>query len=341
MRKLIWMFGFVLFACFSVRAAGYRFFHPANLLGLPHQQVEALAQDGKGNIWIGTRNGLVRFDGYVTRCYYNEGTDNSLAHNFVRKLFVDSKQQLWICTQRGISQYRPASDDFKNYDLSGCYIQSIAESGHGKLFCAGDRLFVYDEQKDSFDALPSVGEGFILSLAVDKKDNLYVGTNSSIYTYDATLTKISRLAPQYYSDFITGFDGIMPMLVDHEGRLWIGRNGKGVMAIDLSNWHSEIFDAEKLSDGTVRTICEDRKNRIWLGTEGGLTVIRPDGGIDIIRQNFNNDKLLSDNAIYTVLCDRDNNIWVGSYFGGVDVMRGDHPFTCKGGETMRVKVRSV
>lgn len=327
MRKLIWMFGCVLLACFSVRAAGYRFFHPANLLGLPHQQVEALAQDGKGNIWIGTRNGLVRFDGYVTRCYYNEGTDNSLAHNFVRKLFVDSKQQLWICTQRGISQYRPASDDFKNYDLSGCYIQSIAESGHGKLFCAGDRLFVYDEQKDSFDALPSVGEGFILSLAVDKKDNLYVGTNSSIYTYDATLTKISRLAPQYYSDFITGFDGIMPMLVDHEGRLWIGRNGKGVMAIDLSNWHSEIFDAGKLSDGTVRTICEDRKNRIWLGTEGGLTVIRPDGGIDIIRQNFNNDKLLSDNAIYTVLCDRDNNIWVGSYFGGVDVMRGDHPFT--------------
>ena len=327
MRTLFLIFQFVLSACFSVEAASYRFFHPTSLLGLPHQQVGALAQDGKGNIWIGTRNGLVCFDGYVARCYYNNGTANSLAHNFVKSLFVDSKQRLWICTQRGLSMYRPASDDFRNYELSGCYIQSMAESGHGKLFCAGDRLFVYDEQKDDFDALPSLGEGFILSLAIDKKENLYVCTNSSIYTYDATLTKISRLSPRFYSDFITGFDGIMPMLVDHAGRLWIGRNGRGVMAIDLKDMQTEVFGAEKLSDGTVRTICEDKKNRIWLGTERGLTVIRPNGGVDIIRQDFNNDNLLSDNAIYAILCDRDNNIWVGSYFGGVDMVRGDHPFT--------------
>lgn len=327
MRRLFLTLCIVLLASLPVGATGYRFSHPASLLGLPHRQVEALAQDGKGNIWMGTRNGLVRFDGYAVRCYYNTGTDNSLSHNFVKSLFVDSKQRLWICTQRGLSVYRPASDDFKSYDLQGAFVQSVAESGRGQLFCAGDRLFVYNEQNDSFDALPSLGEGFILSLAVDKRDNLYVCTNTSIYAYDATLTKISRIPQHYYADFITGFDGIMPMLVDHAGRLWIGRNGKGVMTLDLQTLQTEVFEANVLSDGTVRTICEDGKNRIWLGTERGLTVMRPDGGIDIIRQDFNSDKLLSDNAIYAILCDRDNNIWVGSYFGGVDMIRGDHPFT--------------
>lgn len=327
MRRLFLMFLFVLSAALGAEAASYRFFHPASLLSLPHQQVEALAQDGKGNIWIGTRNGLVCFDGYATRCYYHNGNENSLAHNFVKALYVDSKQRLWVCTLYGLSLYRPASDDFKNYDLQGSFVQSVVETNHGRLLCAGDGLFVYNGQKDCFDALPSLGEGFIISLAVDRKDNLYVGTNTSIYTYDAKLAKISRLPASYYSDFITGFDGIMPMLVDSKGRLWIGRNGKGVMSIDTHSKKSVVWDAERLSDGTVRTICEDRHGNIWLGTERGITVIRRDGGTDIIRQDFNNDKLLSDNAIYSILCDRDNNMWVGSYFGGIDVMRGEHPFT--------------
>lgn len=328
MRKLFLIFSLLILACCQMKPASYRFYHPMSQLGLPHQQVEALAQDSKGNIWIGTRNGLVCYDGYVSRCYYHDADNpNSLTHNFIKNIYVDSRQRLWVCTQRGVSLYRPASDDFKNYDMSGRYMQSMTESGNGRLFCAGDVLCSYNEKEDRFDALPSLGEGFIISITVDKKDNLYVGTNSSIYTYDATLTKISRLASYFYSDFITGFDGIMPMCVDHNGKLWIGRNGKGVMSIDTHNMQHKIFPAENLSDGTVRVICEDKSHNIWLGTERGLTIIHPDGNIDIVRQDFSNNNLLSDNAIYAILCDRDNNIWVGSYFGGVDMMQGNRMFT--------------
>lgn len=310
-----------------VFATSYRFFHLTGSMNLPHQQVEALAQDGRGYIWIGTRNGLVRYDGYAAHCYFHDdGDENSLAHNFIKHLFVDSRGRLWVCTQQGVCLYRPASDDFKNYSNSSGFVSSMVESAGGRVFGAGDFVCVYNEVEDRFDALPSLGEGFVVSLSVDGKDNLYVGTNSSIYVYDATLTKISRMDSSYYSDFISGFDGIMPMCFDHDGKLWIGRNGKGVMRIDIEKKQSEIFPAEVLSDGTVRVICEDKENRIWLGTECGITVIHPNGDIDVVRQDFYDDNLLSDNAIYAILCDRDNNIWVGSYFGGVDMMPRDNIF---------------
>lgn len=102
MRKLFLTLSFLLAVCFSADAVNYRFSHPVAGIGLPHQQVEALAQDGKGNIWIGTRNGLVCYDGYTTRCYYHDAVNaNSLAHNFIKTLYVDSRQRLWIAYSTG------------------------------------------------------------------------------------------------------------------------------------------------------------------------------------------------------------------------------------------------
>lgn len=328
MCRLIFIFWLFFWINMPVFATSNRFFHLTESMNLPHQQVEAIVQDGNGYIWIGTRNGLVRYDGNVTRCYFHDdGNENSLTHNFIKHLFVDSRGRLWVCTQQGVCLYRPASDDFKDYSNSSGFVSSMVESSKGRVFGAGDFVCVYNEAEDRFDTLPSLGEGFVVSLCIDGKDNLYVGTNSSIYVYDAALTKISRMDSSFYSDFIAGFDGIMPMCFDHDGKLWLGRNGKGVMRIDLENKQSEIFPTEVLSDGTVRVICEDKENRIWLGTECGITVIHPDEKIDVIHQDFYDGNLLSDNAIYAILCDRDNNIWVGSYFGGVDMMPRDNIFT--------------
>ena len=84
-----------------------------------------------------------------------------------------------------------------------------------------------------------------------------------------------------------------------------------------------------MSDGTVRVINEDRAGRIWLGTEKGVTIIHPDGHIEIIRHDPFSHNSLSDNAIYAIINDINNNIWIGSYFGGVDVLFNNNAtFTC-------------
>jgi ligand-binding sensor domain-containing protein/signal transduction histidine kinase/DNA-binding response OmpR family regulator len=317
----------LLLAAMPLHAVSYRVQHVTSLQGLPHQQVEAMVQDNKGNIWFGTRNGLARYDGYSIRGYYHDhGNAHSLGHNFVKALFFDSKNRLWICHTMGVSRYRPATDDFVNYAIPGTTVQSIVESSKGRIICAGSELSVLNEETQQFTALPSLGEGFIISLAIDRHDRLYVATNSSVYSYNAQLTKITRLPASYYADFITGADGIIPMTFDHAGRLWIGRNGKGVMAISLADGTSKVYPPEMLSDGTVRVIREDSQHRMLLGTEKGLNIINPDGRIEVFRQQFGNINMLSDNAIYSILCDRNRNVWVGSYFGGVDLLQEERRF---------------
>jgi ligand-binding sensor domain-containing protein/signal transduction histidine kinase/DNA-binding response OmpR family regulator len=299
----------------------YRFSHITGKEGLPHQQVAALMQDDKGSLWIGTRNGLSRYDGYGIVSYFNQ-TDNpySLSQNFVRTIFQDSKKRIWIGTYKGICMYRPATDDFLCYDLSGSSITTVVETSKGTIVCGGDQLYVFDEDAKTFVMCPRLDSDFIISMAIDRNDRLFISTNRSIFYFDPSFSKMTQIDPAFFSDFITGYDGIIPLFFDSKGLLWIGRNGKGVMTVDPGKGITDIYEASQISDGTVRSISEDGRGRIWLGTEKGITILNPDGTMEIIQQDFLGKNKLNDNAIYTILCDRDGNIWIGTYFGGINVL---------------------
>lgn len=323
-KRLIRLFFWVFLLASGIRAEAlsnnYRFTHITSKEGLPHQQVEAMAFDNKGYLWIGTRNGLSRYDGYSMVTYYNNGPDdiNSLCHNFVRALYFDSKGRLWIGTPGGICRFREDSEDFKCYDTHG--ISSIVEDKQNRIFCSGAELYAYDEQKDEFRMIERANSEYIISLASDSKGQLFLSTNQSIFYYDSSFSKTTQIDSKYFADFVTGVDGIIPLKFDSKGRLWVGRNGKGVSCIDLTTGECRIYTPHEISNGTVRTIAEDKEHKIWLGTEKGITVIDPDGTIDIIRQNFIDKNKLNDNAIYTIVPDKNDNIWIGTYFGGINIL---------------------
>ena len=253
MKRLVGILACICFLLTLQAAGNYRFRHLTSQDGLPHQQVEALAQDHDGNIWIGTRNGLVRYDGYEMHCYFHDETKaGSLSNNFIKVIRCDSKGRIWVCTEAGISRYRPDTDDFSTYHGSTEHVLSLLEMASGRIVGAGDFLTVYDEKADSFVRYPSLEIGSIVSMAVDKDDNLYVASNTSVYSYDASLTKMTRLDPALYQDFTTGIDGIMPMMFDHKGNLWLGRNGQGVMCVDLKTGQKRIFAPHEISHCIVR-----------------------------------------------------------------------------------------
>ena len=299
----------------------YRFIHITGNEGLSHQQVEHLMQDHKGEIWIGTRNGLQRYNGYEIISYFNDiNNPNSLPHNTITALFEDSRKRIWVATDKGVCQFRPESNDFNV--ITGDYkrMNSIIETSSGKIVFTGQQLAWYDEENQCIVNVERRPESYIIASAIDSNDNIFVASNTSIMYYDTSLNQATQINSEYFSDFLTGFDGIVPLFFDSRGRLWVGRNGDGVMWIDLAKGTSKIYRPDEISDGTVRKITEDKSHRIWLGTEKGLTIINPDESIEIIRQNFVDKNKLNDNAVYDILCDRDGNIWVGTYFGGINVL---------------------
>ena len=309
-----------LLGCLIAVAADFKFLHLNTSYGLPNQQVEAIVQDHEGYIWIGTRNGLAKYDGYSVETYYHiRGNSNSLANNFVHGLFIDSKHRLWVSTENGVSLYRPDTDDFTSYPNVKEYCTTFVETNDGRILTGFTQLYAYDERIDSFVVIPSLNAGIIASLARDKKGNVYVAASNMIFSLDETLTKIQPLDISINGGQPTSNNAILPLLVDKRERLWVGCNDGSATCYDLKTHKQQHYPASELTGGIVRVITEDKQHRIWFGTENGIMVLYPDESTSLIQKNYDRDGI-SDNAVYCILSDRLNNIWIGSYFGGIDYL---------------------
>lgn len=303
----------------------YIFHHIKSDSGLPHQQIESMAFDHDGLLWVGTRNGLAKYDGYSFVAYYNNPQDStSIPHNFIRKIFVDSDNTVWIGTDKGLCRYQRATDDFIHYELNGTSVSQIAETSNGNLVCGGMNLFLKKKSDTRFHQVSRQIESYITGLNVSPDNRIYISTNHVLSCFSSDTNAETILDPSLYSDFLSGFDAIAPIFFDKSGLLWIGRDGKGVMTLNLENGEKTVYEASRLSDGTVRTIAEDHSGNIWLGTEKGITVInKATQEIQKIAQRFSSTRSLSDNAIYCIVPDIHDNIWIGTYFGGINVMKRD------------------
>jgi len=118
--------GRLLFLCLCLAGAGRLYAQPLpDLLfehitirdGLSNNNVTAFGEDSYGFMWVGTANGLNRFDGYRFRHFYHSNTDsNSLVNNAVQTIHCDRKKRIWIATEDGVSCYNPATNQFTNYN---------------------------------------------------------------------------------------------------------------------------------------------------------------------------------------------------------------------------------
>ena len=135
----------------------YFFTHLKSDAGLPHQQVSSLAFDHDGMLWVGTRNGLAKYDGYSFVAYYNDINDvSSIPHNFIRHIFVDSDNNVWIGSDVGICRYRRESDDFERYNVGGDHITRIAETADGSVICTGSKVYKLLKGTNEFKRMPTI-----------------------------------------------------------------------------------------------------------------------------------------------------------------------------------------
>lgn len=321
MKQILLTLVFSVVNTWSAWALDFGFRHLNTSNGLPNQQVEAIVQDVDGYIWIGTRNGLAKFDGYNVQTYYHqEGMAHSLINNFVHGMFLDSKKNLWVATENGVSRYRSKTDDFQNYGNVKGYCTSFVETKDGRILTGHDKLFVYDKKTDAFSVYPSLNYGAIASMARDGKGNIFVSTNKAVFSFNATLSKINLHKLNGLGNSSIEQNTIKPLYVDSRQRLWIGCDNGGLACVTLATGKEVKYEAKWLTGGIVRTITEDKRHNIWLGTEIGIAVIAPDGHIERIKKEPNKSNSLTDNAIYSILSDKEDNIWIGSYFGGVDYL---------------------
>ena len=319
---------------------------PAGLVA-PGQalRVRALTETPDGTVWVGTENGLGRYDPRSGRWrVYRAGdataTKTSLPDNRVQALLIDSHGRLWIGTIHGLSWFDATTDTFSNYfhdelesrSLPDDYIVSLFEDRGGSLWIGTKTggLAKWNPRTWSFGhTRASKEDGFtdrnITSFTEDKLGRLWVGTfGAGINLVDRTTGKVSALRHSGARGSLSD-DRVMAMLEASDGTVWVGTMGGGLNRIDPQTLHAEVFAHEpsvptSLAAPGVMSLLEVDK-QIWVGTFGG-GISRYDvrtGRFDNLRPGPEDGLHLSSGRVTALARDRSGHVWIGTDGGGLNV----------------------
>lgn len=327
----------LLVASWSSSAVGQvellRFEHLTVNEGLSQSSINALVQDHRGFLWVGTQDGLNRFDGYRFEVMRNDPTDpRSLGNNNVSSLFEDSSGVLWVGTTSGtlhrydrnthsFDHYRPEASESGSEDFS-VDIRDIAETDDGRLWVgtATRGLFSFDRDSQAFTP--------VVALGTDRINKLHVGTNGDLWIGQDRLG-VRRYRPTsgelftvFSPDADDGDLSISTIVETRNDELWAAGNSGVIWRIRADGTLAGRLppaDTASEGDGAVRAMLEDRQGRIWVGMiGGGLRVFSPSGQqLAVFTHSVSDPYSLSTSTVYALLQDSAGVLWVGSLAAGL------------------------
>ncbi len=249
--------------------------------GLPSSQVNALAQDRNGYLWIATHDGLARYDGVEFKVFRHAVDDpTSLPSNSVEYLHVEARNRLWVGTEgAGLSQLEPDGAHFHRYgpDFDARFrlrdVWAIASDASGVIWAGGyaEGLHRYDPQTDTVEVLRADPEGggmpsnHILSLLARDDGSLLVATSAGLVIW-----REGRFHPA--PPFHHPKPGmVLSLLAEPDGSVLVGTQAGLERLVDGA--FEPAFPGEEnqaaLAPG-VNALLRDHNGDHWIGTRSGL-----------------------------------------------------------------------
>ena len=272
--------------------------------GLPQSSVEALLQTRDGYLWIGTQEGLARFDGQ-TFTVFDRSNTRELRHNRVLALHQDAQGALWIGTEGG-GLTRLRERVFQTFTfaegLPAQRVRAITSDAAGRLWVGTDAGAVAWQDGRAAGPVRVPGQS-VRALAAARDGTLWVGTTRGLYRVRGDAAEEAVPIP--------GDGPVSALWCDADGSLWAGRN-RG-----LVRWrHGEtslLGPAEGLLGLQVKTIHRDRDGSLWVGTEGGGLARL----LGTRFESFTTGQGLSNDMVLDLTEDREGHLWVGMQDGGL------------------------
>ena len=282
--------------------------------GLTQHDVSCITQDSFGFIWIGTYDGLNRYDGFQVKSYRSSSKNkNSLSSNRVKCLFEDSKKRLWIGSDgNGLTYYSLEKERFFRVSTPEGFemIKDICESTNGTILIATSNgiLRVIEEPIPRVELLQTALTGInITKLNSTGTGEVYASTSNGIWVINSSeASQIKNIRPNYYNAITT----------DLQNNVWVGGRNK-LIKISKNKGTVEISKKE-ITDFDIRSLSVSKNGEIWVGSSNnGILIINP-GSMEIIKrktfEEFNNRGLLS-NTVLSLYCDASNTMWVANRKG--------------------------
>ena len=283
--------------------------------GLSNNNVHSIIQDRFGFIWMGTNDGLCRYDGPERIKVFRAGDEeelNTLQSSRIRSLFFDSKDNLWIGTRLGgLTRYHSPTGEWKT--------------------------FMHDSKNPS-----SISNDEILCTTEDAQGQIWVGTENGLGLFDEAKSSFISFLPKPGDDSTTiKSKAVLTIMQDSRGWIWIGTWAGGLHLLLPSkdgDFTKSRFKNFQLPGGqrsqNVWKVFEDREGRMWVGTHGGglhLMQLPTEANNEVGKQNWEprfhtytmeGDNNLSHNTIQDIVQDQIGNIWVAT-MSGINQIKGE------------------
>lgn len=304
--------------------------------GLPQNTIYCITQDKAGYIWIGTDQGVVRFDGHRF-VNFHRGNTEALENNTITTIHAAENGALWIGTYGG-GVTRLHERKFEHFStengLTSRLINQVVEDSDKNLWFAtiGGGVMLYKDGAFS-PFTKSAGLSFEVTtyLLPDHRGYLWIATEKGLNRLNIKTKKIDVFTAK---DGLAG-DNIRSLFEDRKGYLWIGTTtGFSVVrntALELKRKRFiSVTSKNGLAGDWVRSITEDRHGNIWIATDGGLNRIAPaarkrikdgqKGWVGEIEQ-LTADHGLTGNVLTALFEDKAGNLWIGTSGSGLNMLR--------------------
>lgn len=308
--------------------------------GLSQATVRCILQEQSGLLWLGTQDGLNRFDGYQFAQFRREPKNiNSLSGNYISCLAEDKDGKIYIGTINGVTIYDPKHNLFSKLTIKGAAqninaigsVSSIliAKDGtiwigdyySGLLKIRGGKSVRYMKNSHTQN---SINDNYITSLCEDNKGNIWIGTFSSgINKYNTATGKFEYLSEGYSDGDGLSSNYISSLCADNNGNIIIGTtNGLNVLNLftnEISVYKSNPSLANSISGNNVLSLYRDRKNKIWIVTEGnGVNVFNASQkSFSKIFIASKSNPAAEEKNIMCAYEDANGNYWFGTSTSGV------------------------
>ncbi|MFZ4583122.1 MAG: ligand-binding sensor domain-containing protein, partial [Paludibacter sp.] len=285
--------------------------------GLSHYSVNSLYQDEHGLIWIGTRDGLNRYDGNEITVYkQKKGDSTALFGNNIRSVCGDKNGHLFMQCKSGVLVFDLKTEMFKTIRRQD--VSAIAYGKENLWFCSSDSLFTYQPTAEKPLQLYKLlsDKSIRASALLETNDRLlYVATNyNGVMVYDRNRKIVKRWN---ITDVISFYE-------DSKKTVWVCTRFTGLFKIDfagnITSYQNKPSDPESLPDNFVRTVCEDDFGNYWIGLFSGLCKLNSEKEkFTVFRYERQISHGLSNASVWAIINDAQGTLWIGTYFGGIDL----------------------
>ena len=325
----------------AARPADYQFVRYNTEKGLSHNQVNCFLKDSRGFVWIGTANGLNRFDGYSFRVFNREPADSaSISDHQVNALFEDPEGYIWISTLLGFNIYDPVTETIdrnanraaKRFGLPDAGFNRIIKTRSGDYWISHNKLGLLKYRTASkqlikvrFEPTQDVpGTRAISDFDEDAQGNLWVVCDDGLLARVNARTQVVDIRSALLQRRNLGKLSNHKVFVDEQGEPWvyIVKAAVGAFNFDFKKNTLRIAGTGgpdfRLSNNAVSAMISGPDGRIWIGTDhGGINILdKRSGRVSTLRSNPGDPRTISQNSIQALYKDATGMIWAGTFKQG-------------------------